>query len=322
MNTRPLHVLVVDGEDLVSGAVASVLARRGHNVATARNAEDALRHATLDVLVTDLALGQRSGLELLEAFHARGQRPHTVFVTGHPALEDCRRALQLGAAEFLTKPFRLEELVRAVENRTTTAAHPAGLDRTYTSLPSAAEQAARDVAAHALRAGLPPSTRARIASVAAELVDNARRHGYVHSRGKIRVEAWIEERELVLRVSDQGLGFDAATVVARKLGDAQQSGLARALALSEDLHLDSETGSGTRATARFTASRVDFEEDDAIDLSELDFFTPDLARRVLHALKKDETASLYRFSPALAVVVGRLLSGDEIRRAALARAES
>ena len=144
----------------------------------------------------------------------------------------------------------------------------------------------------------------------------------IDSRGKIRVEAWIEERELVLRVSDQGLGFDAATVVARKLGDAQQSGLARALALSEDLHLDSETGSGTRATARFTASRVDFEEDDAIDLSELDFFTPDLARRVLHALKKDETASLYRFSPALAVVVGRLLSGDEIRRAALARAES
>lgn len=320
--SRPLQVLVVDGEDLVSSAVASVLTRRGHTVTTARNAEDALRHGTLDVLVADLVLGERSGLELLEAFQARGLRPHTVFVTGQPALEDCRRALQLGAAEFLTKPFRLEDLVRAVEARTPNAAHPAGLDRSYTSAPGSAEQAARDVAAHALRAGLPPSTRARIGSVTAELVDNARRHGYVHSRGKIRVEAWIEERELVLRVSDHGLGFDAATVVARKLEDAQQSGLARALALSEDLHLDSELGSGTRATARFTASRVDFEEDDSIDLSEHDFFTPDLARRVLHALKKDETASLYRFSPALAVVVGRLLSGHEVRRAALARAQS
>jgi len=305
---RALRILVVDAEEPISAAIAAVLTRRGHAVQTARTAEAALDHVAPDVLVCDLLLGERSGIDVLETFQSRGERPHTVFVTGHPSLEDCRRALHLGAAEFLTKPFRLEELVRAVEARRPAPARTGGFDKRYLSSPACIEQAARDVAAHALRCGLCPSTRARIATTTAELVDNARRHGLVHARGRIRVEAAVEEREFVLRVRDEGLGFDAAPFAAEHGGQPKQSGLARARALSEHLHIESSPGAGTCVTARFAAVRVDFEEDDVIDLSEHDHLTPDLARRLLHTLTQPETASLYRLSPALAVVVGRMLA--------------
>ncbi|MBK7878557.1 MAG: response regulator [Planctomycetes bacterium] len=309
---RALRVLVVDTEETILSAVAAVLRRRGHEVVTAISAETAVGLGTPDVLVTALQLGKQSGLELVEALHASGARPQVVFLTAEPSLEDCRSALRLGAVEFLVKPFRLEELVRAVELPARASVRTTGFERNYPSTAACVETAARDLAAYALRCGFSPTTRARIASVTAELVDNARRHAYVHSRGRIQVEASFEERELVLRVSDEGLGFDPATAQRARNAPAQQQGLARAAALSEDLAIDTRPGAGTRATARFASYRVDFDEDGSVDLSEHDFFTPDLARRVLHALKKDETAGLFRLSPALAVSVGRLLAGPAL----------
>lgn len=310
--SRALRVLVVDAEETVLSAVAAVLRRRGHDVATAATVEQALASPTPDVLVSELRLGARDGFELLAGLQARGARPQTVFVAGEPSLEDCRRALQLGATEFLVKPYRLEELVRAVELPPRPAQRAEGFERAYVSTPACVELAARDLAAFALRCGFTPTTRARIASVAAELVDNARRHAYVHSRGKVHVEAALEERELVLRVRDEGLGFDPATAERAQRAAPQQQGLARAAALADGLHVETQSGAGTRVTARFASFRVDFDEEGVVDLSEHDFFTPDLARRVLHALRKEETASLFRLSPALAVSVGRLLAGASV----------
>lgn len=306
---RALRVLVVDGEETILAAVSAVLRRRGHDVVTATTAEAAVALGTPDVLVTAVRIGARTGVELVEALHASGARPQIVFLTSEPSLEDCRSALRLGAVEFLVKPFRLEELVRAVELPARASVRTVGFERSYLSTPACVENAARDLAAYALRCGFTPATRARIASVTAELVDNARRHAYVHARGRIQVEAGFEERELVLRVADEGLGFDPATAERARASSAQQQGLARVAALAEDLAVDTRIGAGTRVTARFASYRVDFDEDGSVDLTEHDFFTPDLARRVLHALKKDETAGLFRLSPALAVSVGRLLAG-------------
>lgn len=307
--TRALRILVVDAEDAVLPAVAAVLRRRGHVVDTAASVDQALAASAPDVLVSALSIAGMSGFDLLTALHDRGARPRTVFVTGEPSLDDCRRALQLGVAEFLVKPFRLEELVRAVELPPRVAQRSNGFERAYPSTPACVEIAARDLAAFALRCGFTPTSRARIASVTAELVDNARRHAYVHSRGKVRVEAAIEERELVLRVRDEGLGFDPAVAERARSAAPAQQGLARAAALADDLHVETSSGAGTQVTARFASHRVDFDEEGVVDLSEHDFFTPDLARRVLHAVKKEETAALFRLSPALAVSVGRMLAG-------------
>jgi CheY-like chemotaxis protein len=321
MSERSFRVLVVDDEESIRGAIAAVLRRRGHDVTTATNAIEALRGAACDVLVSDLALADGSGLELLAAMHERGLHPHTVFVTGTPTLEDCRRALHLGAADFLTKPFRLGDLVRAVESfdPPESAEKPAfdparnAFSREYVSTGHAVESAARDLSAFALACGIGPSGRARIASGAGEIVDNARRHGYVRSRGKIRVEAELVEREFIVRIADDGVGFDPHDGGARYLESTLENGLARAMALSEDIRVDTAPGTGTRVTLRFASTRVEFDEDAGIDLSELDYLTPDMSRRVLHALQKNASSSTFRLSPALAVVVGRLLCGPDPR---------
>ena len=94
MNVRS-SVLVAVPEPAIAAAIAGALRRRGHEVKTVASAAEALAAEEPDVLVCDLALAGGGGLDLLDAL--------------------LRRALDLGAAELLPSPFRLGDLVRAVE---------------------------------------------------------------------------------------------------------------------------------------------------------------------------------------------------------------
>lgn len=328
MKLDPLRILVVDDEAPIAAAIVAVLERRGHDVRSAASAEAALKLEAPDVLICELSLPRVSGLDLLARLHTRGARPHTVFVTARPTVNDCRRALLMGASEYLVKPFRLEELVRAAEAGSRPEVRgPARekFDRVYDVAPSCADQIVRDVLAQALARGVGPSCRARIGSACSEIVDNARRHGYAHGRGPIRVAADFDERELILRIHDQGFGFDPLIVEqggaggqvaeAGCLANPLKNGLARAMALSEDLIIVTAPGKGTEITLRFSIHRAELGDEGTIDLTELDWFAPDVSRRVLHALKKYDTSDLFHLSPALAVVVGRLLTGPDRTRA-------
>jgi CheY-like chemotaxis protein len=320
---EPLRILVVDDEAPIAAAIVAVLKRRGHHVNRALSAEAALKLEAPDVLISELSLPRISGLDLLAQLHERGDRPHTVFVTARPTVDDCRRALLMGASEYLVKPFRLEELVRAAEAGPGPAGRehaPDKFDRLYASSPRCVDQVTREVTAHALASGVGPSCRARIGSACSEIVDNSRRHGYAHGCGRIRVVLAVDERELILRIHDEGLGFDpmileAGIVENGCLANPLKNGLARAIALSEDMIIVTAPGKGTEVTLRFSVNRAELGDEGTIDLTELDWFTPDVARRVLHALKKYDTSDLFELSPALAVVVGRLLTGPDRTRA-------
>ena len=326
MSTR-LRILVVEGQHTAGQAIAGLLRRRGHEVRLVASAEAALAGEPADVLVSDLELPGASGLELLEELRRRGSPTRTVFVGARPTFDDSRRALELGAVELLAKPFRLAELVSAVETgagtevrgRSTTQRAPCAFDQSYASIPATVELAARELAAFALQCGISPAARARIASAASEIVDNARRHGYCSGRGKIRVEAHLDGRDFIVRVGDEGIGFDAAALDARDLHDTLRHGLARARALAEELEVESRPEGGTRVLLVFRASRVAFEEENGVDLSELDFLGPELSRRILQSLRDGKDHDLFHLSPALAVVVGRLLAGPD-PRASIAQA--
>jgi CheY-like chemotaxis protein len=317
-----LHILVVDDEAPIAAAIAAVLRRRGHEVEIAHSAEAALKLAVPEVLISELALPCVSGLELLARLHERGARPHTVFVAARPTVDDCRRALQMGASEYLVKPFRLEELVRAAEAGSPAASRAMvdeKFDRTYAASPTCVDEIARAVAAHALACGVGPACRARIASACCEMADNTRRHGYACGRGKIRVAVDVDSGQVIVRIHDEGLGFDPRIVEQRCIENTLKNGFARAMALSEDMVVVTAPGKGTEVTLRFTASRAELGDEGTVDLTERDWFTPDVARRVLYALKKYETSDLFQLSPALAVVVGRLLAGADRSRALAAR---
>jgi anti-sigma regulatory factor (Ser/Thr protein kinase) len=176
------------------------------------------------------------------------------------------------------------------------------------------EEAARAAAAFALAHGLGPATRARIAGALGECVENACVHAYPLEPGPIRVRLAIRGAEAVARVEDDGVGFDVADAAHDCFESPLHNGLARVACLSEDLDLDSRPGAGTRATLRFALYRVALGEEGDLDLSERDHLSPEDAREVLHQVQALERGNELVLSPALAVVLGRLLAGPDLRR--------
>jgi hypothetical protein len=208
----------------------------------------------------------------------------------------------------MNEAISMRERSNEVENETASV-----FDRTFASAANLPTRSARSVVAFALEAGFGPACRARIGGAVAEVVDNAVRRGYPSASGTIRIQAEVQGRELVVTVSDQGIGFDTELLDDELLARPLYSGLARASALSDGLALDSMLGAGTTVVLRFAAASAAFDDDGTVDLTDHDFLAPDTARRVLHTLRRHETSSTHQLSPALAVVVGRLLAGPEPR---------
>ncbi len=111
-------MLVVDNDDDQRELMASILHQNGALVTTAADAATALLAfdaGPADVVVTDLALSDREGLELLHALRARTDvTTAVVAVSGRDAPEDVDRALQAGFDVHLAKPIDPPELVAAV----------------------------------------------------------------------------------------------------------------------------------------------------------------------------------------------------------------
>ncbi len=108
---------MVDDEPGITDLVGTVLRYEGFRVATAATGREALRAVTdfrphlvvLDVLLPDL-----DGFEVQRRLAAEGLRVPVLFLTARDATEDKVRGLTLGADDYVTKPFSLEELVARV----------------------------------------------------------------------------------------------------------------------------------------------------------------------------------------------------------------
>ena len=110
-------VSVVDDDEAVRAAMDSLFRSVGHLVETFESTEDylAAKHSSLPCcLVLDVRLPGASGLELQSILWARGCDRPIVFVTGHGDIPMTVAAMKRGAIEFLTKPFRDQELIDAV----------------------------------------------------------------------------------------------------------------------------------------------------------------------------------------------------------------
>jgi FixJ family two-component response regulator len=309
-----MDILIVESELVIAEAMASVLQTRGHAVVIVNSAEQALVHPLPEVLVAEWQLCGPDGLDLLSEYRLQGGQPHTVFIASDPTLEGCREAFHKGAAEFLAKPFRLKELVQAVEQAG--AVREAHFHASYTANRESQQIAPRDLLAFALRQRVGPTCRARMATAVAELIQNSVEHAYPCRMGEIWIDATVDEREMVVRVHDDGIGFDSAKVAGEHLASTRHNGLARAAALAERIELESCVGQGATIILRFGACLVDYDTDDNIDLSELDFFTPDTSEQLLRTLEVDGVESIFQVSPAQAVVIGRLLCGPDPSRIA------
>jgi two-component system OmpR family response regulator len=110
-------VLVVDDEAGVRDLLGDALRIAGYSVSTATDgmsALTALRNAHADLLIIDINMPILDGFELLEQLRKKGDNTPALMLSARGEKTDVNRGLRLGADDYVTKPFGLEELLLRV----------------------------------------------------------------------------------------------------------------------------------------------------------------------------------------------------------------
>nr|HEX4316652.1 sigma-54 dependent transcriptional regulator [Kofleriaceae bacterium] len=110
-------ILIVDDKLALADTLADGLADRGYHaraIGSGREALAALDAGAVDLLVTDLRMPDVDGLALLDAAHARGDVP-VIVMTAYGAIDSAVEAIRKGAYHYLTKPFKVDELIVFVD---------------------------------------------------------------------------------------------------------------------------------------------------------------------------------------------------------------
>ncbi len=112
------HILVVDDQKDVCDVVAEYLTGEGYRVSTAQSGDEmrrVLAHSPADLVILDLMLPGEDGLALARALRSESQMG-IVIVTGRGELVDRIIGLEMGADDYLPKPFNLRELLARVKS--------------------------------------------------------------------------------------------------------------------------------------------------------------------------------------------------------------
>jgi DNA-binding NtrC family response regulator len=115
----PVSLLVVDDDEHIREVCRSVAAECGMkttDVSTAEEALEVLEFSPVDILLTDLRLPGTNGLELLKKVCATHPDVAVVMLTQYGTIDSAVEATRIGAADYVTKPFRLEELRARLEH--------------------------------------------------------------------------------------------------------------------------------------------------------------------------------------------------------------
>ncbi|MEE4360218.1 MAG: response regulator transcription factor [Pseudomonadales bacterium] len=124
------HILVVDDDELIQRLLENILVRAGYRVsstADGRGLHDAFEAGDVDLVLLDIRLGRENGFDLAREITEHYDAP-IIFVTGDQDVSDKVIGLELGADDYITKPFDQRELlarIRVVLRRRQDASSPA-----------------------------------------------------------------------------------------------------------------------------------------------------------------------------------------------------
>jgi two-component system, OmpR family, response regulator len=113
-----MHILIVEDEQRLARLVARVLGEERHVVDIANDGDTGLDLAlrgTYDLLILDLMLPGRSGLDICKQVRAHKLQPAILMLTARGSIEDRVAGLRIGADDYLVKPFAMEEMVARVD---------------------------------------------------------------------------------------------------------------------------------------------------------------------------------------------------------------
>ncbi|MDA8087391.1 MAG: response regulator [Nitrospiraceae bacterium] len=114
MNKRDFRILVVDDDDIAREVVSSILSKEGYSVHTAVDGLQAistLMTEDIGMVITDFKMPGADGLEVLRTSMRANPETSVVIITAYGTLEATLEAIAEGAYDYLTKPFKIQEII-------------------------------------------------------------------------------------------------------------------------------------------------------------------------------------------------------------------
>ena len=133
MNKNTFHILVVDDDDRIRSLVKEYLEKNNFLVTTAKNSYDAkkkLQIIKFDILIVDIMMPGESGLSLTKEIKKNNSIP-IILLTAKGEVEDRIQGLEIGADDYLSKPFEPKELLLRIKNILSKVKKPILSDEIY-----------------------------------------------------------------------------------------------------------------------------------------------------------------------------------------------
>ena len=141
-----MKILLVEDDAALRGALEELLCREGYDVVKASNVRSAREglDATADLVILDVGLPDGDGVELCRSWRSEGVQTPILFLTAKDEEMDVVRGLDSGGNDYVTKPFRMQELLSRIRALLRRNQRDTTITRSGITLDTAKLQATRD----------------------------------------------------------------------------------------------------------------------------------------------------------------------------------
>ena len=141
-----MKILLVEDDSALRGALEELLCREGYDVVKASNVRSAREclDATADLVILDVGLPDGDGVELCRCWRSEGVQTPILFLTAKDEEMDVVRGLDSGGNDYVTKPFRMQELLSRIRALLRRNQRDTTITRSGITLDTAKLQATRD----------------------------------------------------------------------------------------------------------------------------------------------------------------------------------
>lgn len=118
MSTTQSSILVVEDDKSIASSLILNLENIGYKVTTARNGAECMKrleHEDFQIILCDILLPDLSGIELIKRIKSQNDKSAVILMSGQNSLDVISQAMELGAYDFVSKPFSIEQLVFALK---------------------------------------------------------------------------------------------------------------------------------------------------------------------------------------------------------------
>ena len=125
--SKVLEVMIIDDEEIVCRRLKPAVEKMGCSVETFLEPVPALKRLgekPFDIVVTDVRMDEVDGIQVLEEARKKSDKTEVIVITGHAMMAQAREAMQKGAFDFISKPFKPNDLRRVIMRAAEKLGHP------------------------------------------------------------------------------------------------------------------------------------------------------------------------------------------------------